>query len=237
VEDRLNIAPTKSNLLDLRRRVIFLDEGYQLLERKREMLTRLVYLQLKEYRNLRKQAHDSIKRAYQSLSITQMRMGTQRLHQVALGMPPALEIKVLPRRNMGVQYPSVEVTRQPLHPVGLLATDVMLDETRKDFAEMAEQMARLAEVESALWRLLEEQRKTQTGQCTEIQHHPPFLANHKVRRDQPGRRGAECVISAQVVTGARQRLIARLQTFQNHRNPLTTADAHRHQRVAPLDAL
>ncbi len=161
MEDRLNIAPTKSNLLDLRQRVVFLDQGYQLLERKREMLTRLVYGKLKEYREIRQSAHASLKQAYQSLSITQMRMGTQRLRQLALGMPPALEIKVLPRRNMGVQYPSVEVSAQPMYPVGLLATDVMLDETRKDFAIMAEKMARLAEVESALWRLLEEQRKTQ----------------------------------------------------------------------------
>lgn len=161
MQDRLNIAPTKSNLLDLRSRVKFLDQGYQLLERKREMLTRLVYGQLKEYRNLRSKAQVSLAKAYRSLSITQMRMGTHRIRQLALGMPEALKVKVLPRRNMGVQYPSVEITPQPLQPVGILGTDVMLDETRKDFSDMAMQMAKLAEVESALWRLLEEQRKTQ----------------------------------------------------------------------------
>jgi V/A-type H+-transporting ATPase subunit D len=159
--DRLNIAPTKSNLLDLRQRVLFLDQGYQLLERKREMLTRLVYAKLKEYQQLKQDARDSLKTAYEHLSITQMRMGTRRLRQLALGLPPIFKVKILPRRNMGVQYPSVELSRQPMQPVGLLATDVMFDETRKSFADMAEQMARLAEVESALWRLLEEQRKTQ----------------------------------------------------------------------------
>ncbi len=159
--DRLNIAPTKSNLLDLRQQVDFLDEGYQLLERKREMLTRLVYDKLRQYRSMRSIAHRSLRDAYQSLSITQMRMGTRRIRQLALGIPPALEVKILPRRNMGVQYPSVEINCFPLHPVGILGTDVMLDETRKNFTEMAMQMARLAEVESALWRLLEEQRKTQ----------------------------------------------------------------------------
>lgn len=161
MQDRLNIAPTKSNLLDLRQRVDFLDEGYQLLERKREMLTRLVYTKLREYRALRSEAHQSLRDAYRSLSITQMRMGTRRIRQLALGMPAALEVKILPRRNMGVQYPSVKITRFALHPVGILGTDVMLDETRKNFSEMATQMAKLAEVESALWRLLEEQRKTQ----------------------------------------------------------------------------
>jgi V/A-type H+/Na+-transporting ATPase subunit D len=120
-----------------------------------------VYGQLKEYRRLRSKAHASLAKAYRSLSIIQMRMGTQRIRQLALGMPHALKVKVLPRRNMGVQYPSVEITPQPMKPVGILGTDVMLDETRKDFSDMAMQMAKLAEVESALWRLLEEQRKTQ----------------------------------------------------------------------------
>ncbi len=161
MSDRLNIAPTKSNLLALRQQVVFLDQGYQLLDRKREMLTRLVYDKLKIYRELRDEAHQSLHQAYRSLSITQMRMGTRRIRQLTLGLPPALEVKILPRRNMGVQYPSVEVTQFPLHPVGILGTDVMLDQTRQNFTEMAEKMARLAEVESALWRLLDEQRKTQ----------------------------------------------------------------------------
>lgn len=161
MQDRLDLAPTKSNLLALRQQVDFLDEGYQLLERKREMLTRLVYSKLKEYQALKSQAHQSLRQAYRSLSITQMRMGTQRIRQLALGMPPAIKAKILPRRNMGVQYPSVDISPNPLHPVGILGTDVSLDKTRKDFSRMAVQMAELAELEAALWRLLEEQRKTQ----------------------------------------------------------------------------
>jgi len=161
MQERLNIAPTKSNLLQLREQVKFLDQGYQLLERKREMLTRLVYGQLKKYHRLRTDAHQYLHKAYRSLSISQMRMGTRRIRQLSLGIPQALDVKVVARRNMGVQYPSVEISRHRLHPLGLLGTDVMLDETRKDFADMAVAMARLAEVESSLWRLLEEQRKTQ----------------------------------------------------------------------------
>ena len=50
---RLNLPPTKSALLELRRRVVFLEEGYALLDRKRELLTRLVYERLQTYRALR----------------------------------------------------------------------------------------------------------------------------------------------------------------------------------------
>jgi len=156
-----DIPPTKSALLELQHKVTFLLEGYQLLEHKRELLTRLVYEKLEQYRSLKKNAEESLQSAYQCLSITHMRMGGSRLQQLALGMPVGLEASILPRRNMGVQYPSVAIKKLPLQPVGILGTDASLDETRTSFANMAQSMARLAEVETALWRLLEEQRKTQ----------------------------------------------------------------------------
>ncbi|MGD2171493.1 MAG: V-type ATP synthase subunit D [Gammaproteobacteria bacterium] len=161
MQDRLDIPPTKSSLLELKRRLVFLNEGHRLLERKRELLTRLVYEKLAEYRELNASTRAAMVTAYRWLSITQMRMGSHRIQQLAIGMPPAVEAKVLPRRNMSVQYPSVEIRKFPLAPVGILATDASLDETRSSFIDMIVRAARLAEVETALWRLLEEQRKTQ----------------------------------------------------------------------------
>ena len=64
MQERLNIPPTKSSLLDLKRKLIFLNEGFRLLERKRELLTRLVYEKLKEYRQLNESARDTMANAY-----------------------------------------------------------------------------------------------------------------------------------------------------------------------------
>ena len=161
MQERLNVPPNKSSLLDLKRRLLFLNEGYRLLERKRELLTRLVYEKLKEYRLLNKSTRETMSEAYRWLSILQMRMGSFRLQQLSVGMPEAIEAKVLPRSNMSVQYPSVEIRKLPLQPVGILGTDASLDETRSSFADMLVKAANLAEVETALGRLLEEQRKTQ----------------------------------------------------------------------------
>lgn len=161
MQDRLNIPPTKSSLLELKQRLVFLNEGYRLLERKRDLLTRLVYEKLSEYRRLSNSGREAFKDAYRWLGITQMRMGSNRIKQLAVGMPLAVEAKVLPKRNMSVQYPAVEIRKLPLSPVGILGTDASLDETRSSFADMVVKAARLAEVETALRRLLEEQRKTQ----------------------------------------------------------------------------
>jgi V/A-type H+-transporting ATPase subunit D len=158
---RLKIPPTKSTLLTLKRKVAFLEQGHTLLERKKELLTRLVYERLKQYRALRKEAKEALEKAYYWLGITHLRMGTRALQQASLGLQPPLNINILPRSSIGVQYPAVTAERLPLQPVGLMGTDTSFDETRHSLADMVVLLARLGEAETALWRLLEEQRKTQ----------------------------------------------------------------------------
>lgn len=70
-------------------------------------------------------------------------------------------MKVLARRALGVQYPSVEASVVTPKPVGLLGTDPSFDEARQAFANASVQLAELAAVEMALFRLISEQRKAQ----------------------------------------------------------------------------
>lgn len=157
----LKTAPTKSALLDLRKQVRFLRDGHALLERKRELLTRLVYQHLREYREQKDIANAALHKAYRRLGIAQMRMGDRSIAQATLGATPSTRIKVLPRRSLGIQYPSVEAAVVAPQPVGLLGTDPSFDEARRAFAEAAVQLARLAAIEMALYRLIGEQRKAQ----------------------------------------------------------------------------
>ena len=158
---RLRVPPTKSALLMLRRQVDFLEEGYNLLDRKRELLTRLVYERLSRYRELRRQVEAGLKEAYDWLGITHMRMGSRMLQQAGLALNPAVTVKILPRSNLGVQYPSVTVERLALQPVSLLWSDSSFDEARMHLADVAALLAQLGESEMALRRVLQEQRKTQ----------------------------------------------------------------------------
>jgi len=158
---RLRTAPTKSALLDLRKQVGFLEDGHALLERKRELLTRLVYQHIREYQRLKGVAHDALREAYRWLSIAQLRMGDRTIAQATLGASPSTSMKVLPRRSLGVQYPSVEARVVAAQPVGLLGTDPSFDEARRAFAEASVRLAEQAAVEMALLRLISEQRKAQ----------------------------------------------------------------------------
>lgn len=157
----IKVPPTKNTLLDLKKQVRFLEDGHDLLERKRELLTRLVYERIGEYRRLRTEAEKALEGAYRCLSITHLRMGSRGIHQAALGAAPALKVDILPRRSLGIEYPSVSAERLPLNPVGLLGTDASFDKTRDQISDLALVLAKLGEVEIALHRLLEEQRKAQ----------------------------------------------------------------------------
>jgi len=157
----IKVPPTKNTLLKLKKQVKFLEEGHDLLERKRELLTRLVFERIGEYRRLRSNAQQALNEAFRCLSLTHLRMGSRGIRQASLGAEPALKVDILPRRALGVEYPAVTAERVPLKPVGLLGTDASLDTTRDNLANAAIVLARLAEVEIALHRLLEEQRKAQ----------------------------------------------------------------------------
>lgn len=157
----IKVPPTKNTLLRLRKQVAFLEEGYTLLERKRELLTRLVYERIGEYWRLRQDSQEALKLAYACLSLSQLRLGSRNLQQAALGAEPALRVNILPRRSLGVEYPSVSSERLPLKPVGLLGTDVSFDATKDNLANASVCLARLAEAEIALGRLMAEQRKAQ----------------------------------------------------------------------------
>ena len=158
---RLRVAPTKSALLGLRKQVRFLRDGHALLERKRELLTRLVYERIGEYQRLRGEARRALREAYHWLGIAQLRMGSRAIRQATLGVEPSLVVTVLPRSSLGVQYPSVQANALPPRPMGLLGTDPSFDEARRAFAEASARLARLAEVEMTLYRLISEQRKAQ----------------------------------------------------------------------------
>jgi V/A-type H+-transporting ATPase subunit D len=157
---RLPVPPTKSALLQVSRQTRFLEQGQTMLEKKRDLLTRLVYEHLRQYRELRARTAAELAEAYRWLGIVHMRMGAQMLRQAAVGLKPAVSLKILARSSVGVEYPSVQAEPLALQPVGLMWTDPSFDEARLRLQRLILTLARLGEAENALWRLLAASRKT-----------------------------------------------------------------------------
>lgn len=157
----IKVPPTKNTLLKLKKQVAFLEDGHTLLERKRELLTRLVYERVGEYRRLREESRRLLGDAYRWLTVLLLKQGSRSLHQASFGTEPMLKVDILPRRSLGVEYPAISSERLPMKPLGLLGTDASFDRTRETLADALVLLARLGELEMALARLMEEQRKAQ----------------------------------------------------------------------------
>jgi V/A-type H+-transporting ATPase subunit D len=158
---RLKLPPTRSALLQLGKQVKFLTQGHDMLEKKRELLTRVVQDRLKEYRELRKEAELKLEEAYRWVAICELRMGSQILRHASLALGQSVEVDITHRSSVGVEYPSVQAKTLPLQPVGLMWTDTSFDEARARMTELVAFLAKLGEAENALRRFVVEQRKTQ----------------------------------------------------------------------------
>ena len=158
---RLKVPPTKSTLIRLKRQVAFLYQGQELLEHKGELLGRLIHEHLGRYRELREELQKKVHDAYYWLGIMQMRMSSYALDCAIDEVTPAVEVSLLPRRHLGVEYPAVTAKRQPLNPVGLLGTDASFDETRTSMQDLTVILAELGQSEVMLSRLIDEHRKIQ----------------------------------------------------------------------------
>ncbi len=158
----LNVPPTRSALLRLRQELEEARRGYELLERKREVLVRELMEMIDDAEATQAEARRRFQAAYQALTEVRMRMGTDRLRWVSLAPAAAIQTQLTLRSVMGVLVPLVhmDVTPLPL-PYGLGDTSASLDEARRRWQDVAAILGHLAEVETTVWRLARDLQKTQ----------------------------------------------------------------------------
>jgi V/A-type H+-transporting ATPase subunit D len=105
------LPPTKSALLYLRRQLRFIEQGHDMLERKRELLTLVVRDRL-DYcsrRAWRRRRWPALTAGWASPSCA-----WAACPRTARGrLEPALAVSILPRSSVGVEYPTVARTSCP----------------------------------------------------------------------------------------------------------------------------
>ncbi|MEA3308759.1 MAG: V-type ATP synthase subunit D [Chloroflexota bacterium] len=159
---RERVAPTRSNLLSLRETCTLAQEGYDILDKKREVLT--THLMRMAHQAVEKQKHvwQLLDEAYRELERARLSMGRERLEWVSLAVNATVEVEVTPRSVMGVVIPSVAAHGAPPEiPYGLGDTTVALDEAVVRFRRVLLEIPQLSELTTAVWRLSKELQKTQ----------------------------------------------------------------------------
>jgi V/A-type H+/Na+-transporting ATPase subunit D len=157
-----NVAPTKSNLLREKERLALAEEGYELLERKREILMLELMKRIDETRVLEREIRKRAGSAYPVLRRMLLHAGRDNVRELASGIKADFAAKERRVQVTGISMPALEAVA----PERRLQSSFMnsfadSDETLVEFSALLELIAKMAGLRAIVWRLAKEVRKTQ----------------------------------------------------------------------------
>ncbi len=158
----INIPPTRSNLIRIKQDLNFARQGYEILDRKREVLTTELIRVAHDAEVLQKEVWELLENAYRALEKAQLTMGSEHVEWAALAATKTVDIHLKFRGVMGVPVPQIEARGEPQEMLYSLGdTNAALDEAAAAFREVLIRIPQLSELTTAVWRLAGELRKTQ----------------------------------------------------------------------------
>jgi len=160
---KLTVAPTRSNLLKTKESLKLAEEGYELLDQKREVLIMELMQIVHQLRDLEAQVVEKSADAFAALESANLSMGEESLQWAALSVLREKNISLLHRSVMGAPIVNIELQKDPLDvfQASLEGTGPAIDNARRKFEELLEVIVQWSEVEISVWRLVTEIRKTQ----------------------------------------------------------------------------
>ena len=159
-----NVTPTRSELINVKRKIALSKSGYNLLKKKRDGLMYEVFAILPKVKTLRADLVVRYKACQESIQVAAAVEGAIAVRSVAYtaGSPPKVQLKE--HNIMGVRVPKIKATsvKKPLSErgYGLVGTSPAIDEAVSAYENLVEQVVLAAELETAIKRLLDEVQKT-----------------------------------------------------------------------------
>ncbi|HVN14759.1 MAG TPA: V-type ATP synthase subunit D [Anaerolineales bacterium] len=158
----INVAPTRTNLIRIKKDLRFAREGYEILDRKREVLTTELVRVAKEADELQKEVWKLLETAYSALEKARLTLGSDNVEWAALAANKTVDVHLKLRGIMGVAIPVIEARGEPQKMLySLNGTNAALDEASAAFREVLIKIPQLSMLTTTVWRLAGELRKTQ----------------------------------------------------------------------------
>ncbi len=158
----INIAPTRSNLIRVKKDLQFAREGYEILDRKREVLTTELVRVAHEAEVNQQEIWKLLTSAYRALEKAQLTMGSDHVEWAALAANKTVDVHLKFRGIMGVAIPVIEASGEPQEMLYSLGdTNAALDEASSTFREVLMRIPEMSMLVTTVWRLAGELRKTQ----------------------------------------------------------------------------
>lgn len=154
------VFPTKGNLIATKKSNALAHMGYELMDRKRNILIREMMGLLDDVKLLRDEITQTYAEAYRALQLANMSLGV--ISAMAEAVPIDTGLHVSYRSVMGVEIPKLSYDKQEIKPTyGLERANSKLDYAYTCFQKVKEMSVVLAEVENSVYRLANAIRKSQ----------------------------------------------------------------------------
>ena len=156
----VQVSPTKANLLAIKKNLALAKTGFDLLDRKRNVLMREMMKLIDQAAALQRDIGDTFSSAYRSLQMANVTLGIEATSENHTEEEQGFSMTS--RSVMGIELPSTQLeTGKPFPYYGFRNSNAYLDTTYIQFDRVKELAARLAGVENSVYRLAVAIKKTQ----------------------------------------------------------------------------
>lgn len=154
------VFPTKGNLIHTKKSLSLAKLGFDLMDRKRNILIREMVSLVDRAKSIRGEIETTYAQAYHALQEANITLGV--IDNIAGGIEVENGVHVTYRSVMGVEIPKVTLeSTQPPKAYGFTDTNSQFDIAYACFEKAKELTVVLAEVENSVCRLANEIKKTQ----------------------------------------------------------------------------
>ncbi len=157
-----NTFPTKGNLILAKNSLKLARQGYELMDKKRNILMRELMDLIDKAKNVQSEIDSTFSAAYLALQQANIEMGINTVSELSNTIPEEDSIEIKQRSIMGTEIPLVEYNATPGKPTyAFFQTKLSLDEATKRFVKVKELTIRLSAIENSAYRLATNINKTQ----------------------------------------------------------------------------
>ena len=154
------VFPTKGNLIKAKRSLQQAKQGFELMDRKRNVLIREMVALTDKSKLVRGNIEQTYEKAYAALQKANITLGS--VSTLTQFVPEETDLKISFRSVMGVELPTVELPDKPIVPqYDIAMTNSYLDNAYICFNETKKLTVVLAEIENSIYRLAVAIKKTQ----------------------------------------------------------------------------
>lgn len=154
------VFPTKGNLIAIKKSNALAKVGYDLMDRKRNILIREMMTHLDDVKLLREKITITFSKAYNALQEANTTLGI--ITDLTEAIPIDNGIEITYRSVMGVEIPKIIYAKPPLKlSYGMERANTKFDYAYRSFYEVKLLTVTLAEIENSIYRLANAIRKSQ----------------------------------------------------------------------------